>query len=57
MDQNQPQYHGPERRRSQGQPHNPERRKLDWPFKPRIAPEREGGMASTTTPGRANVKP
>jgi hypothetical protein len=57
MDQNQPQYHGPERRRSQGQPHTPERRKLDWPFKPMTAAEREHGIAPTTTPGRADVKP
>jgi hypothetical protein len=57
MDQNQPQYQGPERRRSQGQPHTPERRRLDWPFKPRIAPERDVGMAPATTPGRADAKP
>lgn len=57
MDQNQPQYQGPERRRSPGQPHTPERRKLDWPFKPMTAAERENGIAPTTTPGRADVKP
>ena len=57
MNPNQPQYQGPERRRSQWQPHNPERRKLDWPFKPMTTAEHERGIAPTTTPGGADVKP
>ena len=56
MEQN-PQYQGPERRRSQAQYHGKERRRLDWPFKPLTAAEREKGIAPTATPGRADVEP
>ena len=56
MEQN-PQYQGPERRKSQAQYHGKERRRLDWPFKPLTAAEREKGIAPATTPGRADVEP
>jgi hypothetical protein len=57
MEQNQTQYQGPERRQSQAQYHGKERRRLDWPFKPLNAAERNEGIAPTTTPGRADVEP
>jgi hypothetical protein len=55
MDQNQEKYQGPERRQSQAQYQGKERRRLDWPFKPLSAAEREDGIAPTTTPGREDV--
>jgi hypothetical protein len=55
MEQN-PQYQGPERRRSQAQYYGEERRRLDWPFKPLTAAEREKGIVPATTPGRPDVQ-
>jgi hypothetical protein len=57
MDQNQKQYHGPERRQSQAKYHGTERRRLDWPFKPLSPAQRDESMAPTTTPGQADEKP
>ena len=56
MDQT-PKYQGPDRRQSLGEYHGKERRSLDWPFKPMTRAEHEDGIAPTTTPGRADVKP
>ena len=33
-----------------------ERRRLDWPFKPLSAAEREDGIAPATTPGPADAE-
>jgi hypothetical protein len=52
-----PQYQGPERRKSQAPYDGKERRRLDWPFKPPSAAERKDGIAPTTTPARADVEP
>ena len=52
MDQNQAQYQGPERRKSQAKYDGTDRRRLDWPFKPPSAAERTDGIAPTTTPGQ-----
>ena len=51
-------YKGPERRspKSNGYP-GPERRRVDWPFKPMTAKQREEGNPDKATPGRADVKP
>jgi len=56
MEQNQ-KYQGPERRQSQAQYQGQERRRLDWPFKPLTPAQRDEGIAPTTTPGPADVKP
>lgn len=52
-------YKGPERRspHSNQAQQGPRRRSLDWPFKPLSAAQRDGGIAPTTTPGRADVEP
>jgi hypothetical protein len=57
MEQNQAQYQGPERRKSEAPYNGKERRRLDWPFKPPSAAERKDGIAPTTTPARADVEP
>lgn len=51
----QPEYLGPDRRRSNAPYNGPERRKLDWPFKPLNPDQRSEGIAPTTTPGRRDV--
>ena len=57
MDQTQKQqYQGPERRQSQAQYQGKERRRLDWPFKPLSAAQRDESIAPTSTPGQP-VKP
>jgi hypothetical protein len=48
MEQNQAQYQGPERRKSEAQYNGKERRRLDWPFKPPSAAERNDGVAPAT---------
>jgi hypothetical protein len=48
MEQNQAQYQGPERRKSEAQYNGKERRRLDWPFKPPSAAERKDGVAPAT---------
>jgi hypothetical protein len=57
MDQNQTEYLGPERRRSQDPYNGKERRRLDWPFKPLNPADLDDGIAPTTTPGRADEAP
>ena len=56
MEQNQ-KYQGPERRQSQAQYGGKERRRLDWPFRPLTAAERNQGVPDKATPGRADVEP
>jgi hypothetical protein len=57
MEQNQKQYQGPERRRSQLQYTGPRRRSLDWPFRPLTPDERHEGLPDKATPGRADEAP
>jgi hypothetical protein len=57
MDENQAQYQGPERRKSEAPYNGKERRRLDWPFKPLSAAQRDESVAPTTTPGRPDVEP
>jgi hypothetical protein len=55
--QNDSQYQGPERRKSQAQYNGKERRRLDWPFRPMTQAERNEGLPDKTTPGRADEVP
>ena len=57
MEQNQAQYQGPERRKSEAQYNGKERRRLDWPFKPLSAAQRDESISPTTMPGRPDVQP
>ena len=50
--QQQQEYQGPERRKSQAQYPGEERRRLDWPFKPLTSAERDAANRRSTTPGR-----
>ena len=52
----QSQYQGPERRESQVQYHGEERRRLDWPFRPPPAPERDQGVAGMSTQDRKEAQ-
>jgi hypothetical protein len=57
MEQNQAQYQGAERRKSEAPYNGKERRRLDWPFKPLTAAQRDESISPTTMPGRPDVEP